>query len=43
MEKEGKPDALAISIGNVHRLESGSVEINIDRFNELEKELAFHW
>jgi len=40
MEKEGKPDALAISIGNVHRLESGSVEINIDRFNELEKELS---
>ncbi len=40
MEKEGKPDALAISIGNVHRLESGSVEINIERFYELEKELT---
>ena len=40
MEKEGKPDALAISIGNVHRLESGFVEINFERFNELENELT---
>ncbi|MDC3316276.1 class II fructose-bisphosphate aldolase family protein [Candidatus Thioglobus sp.] len=40
MENEGKPDALAISIGNVHRLETGSVEINIERFNELEKALS---
>jgi len=40
MEKEGKPDALAISIGNVHRLESGFVEINVERFNELENELT---
>ena len=40
MEKDGKPDALAISIGNVHRIESGFVEINFERFNELEKELS---
>ena len=40
MEKEGKPDALAISIGNVHRLESGFVEINVERFNQLENELT---
>ena len=40
MEQQGKPDALAISIGNVHRLESGSVEINLERFNELEKVLS---
>ena len=40
MENEGKPDALAISIGNVHRLETGSVGINIERFNELEKALS---
>ena len=40
MENEGNPDALAISIGNVHRLETGSVEINIERFNELEKALS---
>ena len=40
MEQQGEPDALAISIGNVHRLESGSVEINLERFNELEKVLS---
>ena len=39
MEQKGKPDALAISIGNVHRLESGTVEIDLERFNELEKVL----
>jgi fructose-bisphosphate aldolase class II len=39
MEQQGQPDALAISIGNVHRLESGTVEIDIERFNELEKAL----
>jgi len=39
MEQQGQPDALAISIGNVHRLESGTVEINLERFNELEKVL----
>ena len=39
MEQKGKPDALAISIGNVHRLESGTVEIDLERFNELEKAL----
>ena len=37
MEQQGQPDALAISIGNVHRLESGTVEIDLERFNELEK------
>ena len=40
MEQQGQPDALAISIGNIHRLESGSVEINLERFNELEKVLS---
>ena len=39
MEQQGQPDALAISIGNVHRLESGTVEIDLERFNELEKVL----
>jgi fructose-bisphosphate aldolase class II len=39
MEQQGQPDALAISIGNVHRLESGTVEIDLERFNELEKAL----
>ncbi len=39
MEQHGQPDALAISIGNVHRLESGTVEIDLERFNELEKAL----
>ncbi|MDC1317782.1 class II fructose-bisphosphate aldolase [Candidatus Thioglobus sp.] len=39
MEQHGEPDALAISIGNVHRLESGTVEIDLERFNELEKAL----
>ena len=40
MEKQGKPDAIAISIGNIHRLESGSVSINLDRFIELEEALS---
>ncbi len=40
MEKQGGPDALAISIGNVHRLENGSVEINLERFKELEEVLT---
>jgi fructose-bisphosphate aldolase class II len=40
MEEQGQPDALAISIGNVHRLESGSIAIDLDRFNELEKALS---
>ena len=39
MEQHGQPDELAISIGNVHRLESGTVEIDLERFNELEKAL----
>ncbi|MDC1535618.1 class II fructose-bisphosphate aldolase [Candidatus Thioglobus sp.] len=39
MEQQGQPDALAISIGNVHRLESGTVEIDLERFNKLEKAL----
>ena len=40
MEEQGQPDALAISIGNLHRLESGSVAIDLDCFNELEKALS---
>ena len=40
MEKQGQPDALAISIGNVHRLEDQSVAIDLDRFNKLEKALS---
>ena len=40
MEEQGQPDALAISIGNVHRLESGSVVIDLVRYNELEKALS---
>ena len=40
MEEQGQPDALAISIGNVHRLESGSVAIDLDGFNKLEKALS---
>jgi fructose-bisphosphate aldolase class II len=40
MEEQGKPDALAISIGNVHRLEDQSVAIDLDRFTELEEALS---
>jgi fructose-bisphosphate aldolase class II len=40
MEEKGQPDALAISIGNVHRLEDRSVAIDRDRFTELEKALS---
>ena len=40
MEREGKPDALAISIGNVHRIETGCVEINVERFNKLRAALS---
>ena len=40
MEEQGKPDAMAISIGNVHRLESQSVAIDLDRFTELEEALS---
>ena len=40
MENQGCPDALAISIGNVHRLENGSVEIDLERFKELEEVLT---
>ena len=40
MENQGCPDALAISIGNVHRLENGSVEIDLERFKELEEALT---
>ena len=40
MEEQGQPDALAISIGNIHRLESGSVAIDLVRYNELEKALS---
>ena len=40
MEEQGKPDSLAISIGNVHRLEDRSVAIDLDRFTELEEALS---
>jgi fructose-bisphosphate aldolase class II len=40
MEEQGKPDSLAISIGNVHRLEDQSVAIDLDRFTELEEALS---
>ena len=40
MEEQGQPDSLAISIGNVHRLEDRSVAIDLDRFTELEEALS---
>ena len=40
MEEQGKPDAMAISIGNVHRLEDQFVVIDLDRFTELEEALS---
>jgi len=40
MEEQGKPDAMAISIGNVHRLEDQTVVIDLDRFTELEEALS---
>ncbi|NKB76286.1 MAG: hypothetical protein GKR96_04405 [Gammaproteobacteria bacterium] len=40
MEKQGRPDALAISVGNVHRLEKDYVDIDFERFDELESRLS---
>jgi fructose-bisphosphate aldolase class II len=37
MAEQGRPDALAISIGNVHRIEDSYVNIDFDRFDALEQ------
>jgi fructose-bisphosphate aldolase class II len=37
MVEQGRPQALAISVGNIHRVESSYVDINFERFEELEK------
>ncbi len=37
MAEQGKPDALAISVGNVHRIENDFVDINFDHFETLQK------
>ncbi|RZW15953.1 MAG: hypothetical protein EX260_10035, partial [Desulfobulbaceae bacterium] len=37
MVEQGKPDALAISVGNVHRIENSYVDIDFERFDALEK------
>ncbi len=37
MVEQGQPDALAISVGNVHRIESDYINIDFDRCNELEQ------
>ncbi len=34
---DGKPDVLAISVGNIHRLENDFVDINFDHFKILEQ------
>lgn len=39
MAEQGQPDAIAISVGNVHRLEHDTVAINFNRFTELEQAL----
>ena len=39
MVAQGRPDVLAVSIGNVHRLEESYVKIDFDRFKELEQNL----
>ncbi len=39
MQDYGRPDALAISVGNVHRIERGYVDIDYDRFHLLEERL----
>ena len=36
MATQGKPDVLAVSVGNVHRLENSFVDIDFTRFAELE-------
>ena len=35
MATNGQPDVLAISVGNIHRLENSKVDINYERFEEL--------
>ena len=40
MEREAAPDALAISVGNVHRIESGFVDIDFAHFEALRAALA---
>ena len=37
MAEQGRPDALAISVGNVHRIEESYVDINFEKFNALEQ------
>ena len=37
MIEQGKPDVLAISVGNIHRLENDFVDINFDHFKILEQ------
>jgi fructose-bisphosphate aldolase class II len=39
MIEQAKPDVLAVSIGNVHRLENTFVDIDFIRFNELQAAL----
>lgn len=39
LEREASPDAIAISIGNVHRIESGYVEIDFEHFDVLRNAL----
>ena len=36
MLQQAKPDVIAVSVGNVHRLENTFVDIDFARFNELE-------
>jgi len=35
MVEQGRPDALAVSIGNVHRIEGSHVDINFEHFDAL--------
>lgn len=35
MEEQAKPDAIAISVGNVHRIENAFVDIDFDHFQSL--------
>ena len=37
MVEQGQPDVLAISIGNVHRIEGNHVDINFEQFDALEQ------
>ncbi len=39
MQENGKPSALAISVGNVHRIENGYVDIDFDHFQTLRDNL----